>query len=246
MRISQSVYAGLLVGLGLALTGCSTPPEQISPDPVLSQLECPDPGPGGLAFWMQKQSQPIGTSRTLSPFVAQRPGVYDSLPSACLSEVTISPENAGTIERAPNGDYRVEIAATAPLGVPIDVRAHYNGQRLSGRLFAYDPAQSPLIGYWSQDEAQCDPATVIRELIFSADGTFAVTWMPFEVYQDYWGQYEYDASSGDLNLTVLSGNADPTGVTSGQIDLEDRVLTLNTASFGRRSADLAECRAPFR
>jgi hypothetical protein len=46
-------------------------------------------------------------------------------------------------------------------------------------------------------------------MVFEADGTFTVTWTPFELYKDYWGTYDYDLASGALSLQVEGGNYIP-------------------------------------
>jgi hypothetical protein len=55
----------------------------------------------------------------------------------------------------------------------------------------------------------------IMELLFDADGSFSVTWMPFEVYVDYWGTYTYDRSTGTVLLHVEGGNYVPPDVQVG-------------------------------
>ena len=52
----------------------------------------------------------------------------------------------------------------------------------------------------------------IGELEFRADGTFSVTWVPFETYRDYWGRYTLDLRTGRLNLQVETGNYVPPDV----------------------------------
>jgi hypothetical protein len=46
-------------------------------------------------------------------------------------------------------------------------------------------------------------------MIFEADGTFTVTWFPFEVYKDYWGTYTFGLEQGTLTLTIDTGNYIP-------------------------------------
>ena len=53
------------------------------------------------------------------------------------------------------------------------------------------------------------PVRAIQELLFEADGTFSVTWTPFELYRDYWGKYEYELETGGLSLQVEGGNYTP-------------------------------------
>jgi hypothetical protein len=49
----------------------------------------------------------------------------------------------------------------------------------------------------------------VRELIFRRGRTFAVTRVPFETFQDYWGTYSYDVSTGRLILNADGGNNVP-------------------------------------
>ncbi len=60
---------------------------------------------------------------------------------------------------------------------------------------------NPLLGGWRQSGWKlCTPAPSlpagsidppVEELLFNPDGTFSVTWTPFERYRDYWGHYKY-------------------------------------------------------
>ena len=59
------------------------------------------------------------------------------------------------------------------------------------------------------DSTPADEAPLIREFKLNEDGTFAVTWFPFERYKDYWGTYTVDRESGAVTFTVTGGNAVP-------------------------------------
>ena len=92
-----------------------------------------------------------------------------------------------------------------------------NGRRLvTAEVFIYVPEANPLVGYW-REEAQfacgsgeaISPETHIEEFRFKADGSFSVTWFPFELYKDYWGDYEFDLTTGELTMVVDSGNYIP-------------------------------------
>ncbi len=92
-----------------------------------------------------------------------------------------------------------------------------NGRRVvSTELHVFTPEANPLVSFWFEI-AQIDcatggevvPADTIEELIFGADGTFSVTWFPFEVYKDYWGTYTFDPATGSLELTITNGNHIP-------------------------------------
>jgi hypothetical protein len=67
-------------------------------------------------------------------------------------------------------------------------------------------------GYWKQDSITCtgeNPSEPVRELEFTADGAFSVTYLPFETYRDYWGQAAYEADTNLLALSVTGGNQIP-------------------------------------
>jgi hypothetical protein len=89
------------------------------------------------------------------------------------------------------------------------------------------------------------PDQLIRELIFRADGTFSVTWQPFEIYTDYFGKYVYDMQNGSLELTIENGNYIPSDVdTSGSFYIHgDNRLILKDLWLGssRDSSSPAQC-----
>lgn len=102
---------------------------------------------------------------------------------------------------------------------------------------------SPIMGNWHQLEQDC--AAPIAELLFKTDGTFHVTWTPFETYEDYWGTYRWDAASGQLDLTIDNGNRVPTDVVrTGRATVSGDVLTFNGVSLGS-TENGAACAAPF-
>jgi len=78
------------------------------------------------------------------------------------------------------------------------------------------------------------PVHLIEELVFDADGTFTVTWFPFEVYKDYWGPYTYDLETGSIHLTALDGNYIPPDFLSlaATFKSDGRRLTLQGVSLG--------------
>ena len=82
----------------------------------------------------------------------------------------------------------------------------------AGRTAGAAPS-APLTGRYSQTGAAgwgnppCENLQRIGELEFGADGRFAVTFVPFESYRDYWGTYRYDPLDGSLELTVEGGNS---------------------------------------
>ncbi len=108
-------------------------------------------------------------------------------------------------------------------------------------------AQAPaLVGTWAQAEAECARAEPVRELVFTADGRYSVTWAPFETYKDYWGAWRYDAATGVLTLSVEGGNYQPSDrVLSGEVRADARQLSLGAISLGAPEQG-GRCTAPFR
>lgn len=85
-------------------------------------------------------------------------------------------------------------------------------------------------------QAGCDGVEPIGEMKFAADGTFAVTFQPFETYVDYWGTYRFDPVTGALTLTVTGGNFQPPRLMlNGTARLEGKHLVLEGMFLGSRS-----------
>jgi hypothetical protein len=115
----------------------------------------------------------------------------------------------------------LSIDASTSSGSVFTVQAEIEGGRhvVATRVKIFTPETNPLIGYWSEvAQLACDsgvevaPAKAIAELIFDPDGSFAVTWVPFESYKDYWGTYTFDLAQGTLELTITGGNTIPEDV----------------------------------
>jgi hypothetical protein len=108
--------------------------------------------------------------------------------------------------------------ADVPSGSVYEVNADVeNGRRVvSIEVHVYTDEANPLVGQWHEDsQLACEggeeivPEEPILEMVFRADGTFSVTWYPFEVYEDYWGTYTYDPAAGTLTFEVENGNYVP-------------------------------------
>jgi hypothetical protein len=108
-----------------------------------------------------------------------------------------------------------------PGGSQFTVEAVVEGgdRTVTADVHVYTPESNPFVGYW-QETAQltCDSGTEvssnspIEELVFAADGSFAVTWLPFESYVDYWGDYTFNLAAGTLELVITGGNQLPEDV----------------------------------
>ena len=107
----------------------------------------------------------------------------------------------------------------------------------------HDSAITQIMGNWHQLDADCQPP--INELLFKRDGTFHVTWTPFETYEDYWGTYRWTAATGAIELTIDNGNHVPTDVVrTGRATITGDVLTFEGVSLGSPQNGAA-CAAPF-
>jgi hypothetical protein len=165
---------------------------------------------------------------------------------------------AGATMDSHTGDLTIE--ASVPGGSVFTVSADVeNGRRIViADVHVYTPQSNPLVGTWHEEaQLSCSTATevtpsaAIGELVFRADDSFAVTWMPFEVYHDYWGTYEYDLAQGTLDMTIDSGNhvpADFDGSGSFSIDDQGRLvlrdLWLGSAREGGGPANCGHRFAP--
>lgn len=239
MRLETRYAVVLAVSTALALAACKQPDLDTGTEPG---LDCPLPGPAYL-LWTGRSAAQIGDQIRLSPYHSERPGMMEELPEACLSNVTVSPEEAARIERTDSGGTLIVIEQAAR--GPVAIQALYAGeQTLSAVLDIYDPAEAPLAGYWRQPDEACPGSAAISEVVFRPGGEFSVTWMPFEAYKDYWGVYTYEPGSGTLTLRPEGGNYVPRDVASGTIGLEGETMTLEGASFGSPPQG-PRCDAPF-
>jgi hypothetical protein len=181
-----------------------------------------------------------GEKRTLRIFVQRGPGVHE--PDAC-AEWSVDPSSAARVDRSTG---TITVAPDAKHNTSFLVHARIPGMReISATLRVFDRKQNPLVGRWRQDgfpvckgEKPITVAEPIRELDINADGTFTVTWHPFETYVDYWGTYEHNVTSGAVRMKVDGGNfvpADFNGEGRFSADAQGG-LTLSQVWLGSRSA----------
>jgi hypothetical protein len=103
-----------------------------------------------------------------------------------------------------------------------------------------------LAAAWHQDESECGSAAPVRELLIRANGTYGVTWLPFETYQDYWGHWRYEPRTHTLTFTVDGGNYVPADrVDAGQVSVDAHTLMLGAISLGSPREGV-RCTAVFR
>lgn len=103
-----------------------------------------------------------------------------------------------------------------------------------------------LVGLWSQQETECGMAIDVRELEIRADGSFSVTWRPFESYRDYWGSWSFDERTRRLELVMERGNNRPADFMGrGRVTFSEGRLDLGEISLGS-AYGREPCGAPFR
>jgi hypothetical protein len=155
--------------------------------------------------------------------------------------VTWSSEPTAGVQLNPQtGEITVDNAV--PAGTQFEVRADVqNGRRVfSSRVTVYTPEHNPFVGRYTEvSQLDCDtgkefpPALPIKEIEFHADGRFFVTWMPFELYKDYWGTYTYDLKEGTFTVSDISGNYVPADIGSGgTFEFQSGSLLLKDFFFG--------------
>lgn len=207
MRLIAMSVAG-----ALTLAACATPdPEESgSPNrPLAVDLTCPRE-PGYLVLGASPAVARQGAQLTISATVSPAPWSATPLPTACLRDVEISPAGAATL--GPRAE-TLTLAADATPGSLITVTARYGQEtgRMELRVVGRD--EVVLTGTWRQEAVKCDPGRApgepIRELKFTGEGRFNVTWQPFESYVDYWGGMTFDATTGAIALAPEGGNFTP-------------------------------------
>lgn len=150
----------------------------------------------------------------------------------------------------------LSVARSAAHNSTFGVTAVRAGKPITAVVRVVDRRLNPLVGTWTQlagvpcgsAEERLAGDDVIREVAFRADGTFSVTWLPFESYKDFWGTYTYDPSSGRLRLQPIGGNFVPANLDAeGQAEVDaEGELKLTTMSLGSRPERIAFCSARFR
>jgi len=140
--------------------------------------------------------------------------------------VTVAPERQ-----------RVIIGPDATPGEDVEILGTLGARTVRAR-FRIAPAEGPVLtGFWSQASVDCGgpvPRDPLGELRFNSDGRFAVTFVPFEVRQDYWGSVAYDPAAGRIGFVIERGNTVPVNLMlSGQARVEDNNrLALDGVYFG--------------
>lgn len=155
-----------------------------------------------------------GEQRPLRVLITPRPGAYEQIPAACRVRWLIPANGHATVDEAG----RLAIAAGAPVGYTFGVQATLaDGRSAHSTVRVVRRGAGSLVGTYTEvgrgpcrGRSTVAPPEPVRELIFRGDGSFSVTWQPFETRRDYWGTFVHDAARGSLSLRVEGrGNYNP-------------------------------------
>ncbi|HEX9963510.1 MAG TPA: hypothetical protein VGB04_00835 [Allosphingosinicella sp.] len=130
----------------------------------------------------------------------------------------------------------VTIAPDAPPGSIVTVGYSHGGAKVEARFKVIARDEIVLTGRYSQSRLEgCSSVPLVGELEFQPENRFAVTYMPFETYQDYWGTYSYDPATKRLRLTVEGGNFVPSNLDpEGEAEMVEGRLRLKGLFLGSR------------
>lgn len=136
----------------------------------------------------------------------------EPLPRGCTARWRVDTGAPASIDRRG----QLAIRADAAPGTQFMVHAVVGRDTTRQVVYVVDPRPNPLVGTRRESApARCTPDAgglePVRELVFRRNGRFSVTFMPFETYNDYWGRYTYDHTTGALTLQIERGNNVPAG-----------------------------------
>lgn len=167
----------------------------------------------------------------VTPTVDKAPAGTADLPLKCTTGWSVS----GPATLSPDRTF-VTIAPDAPPGSIVTVVYRFEGAPVEARFKVVARDELVLTGRYSQRSLEgCAPAESVGELEFQPENRFAVTFMPFETYQDYWGDYDFDPATKRIRLKVEGGNFVPPNLDlEGEADLAEGRLRLKDMFLGSR------------
>ncbi|MEA3010328.1 MAG: hypothetical protein QOJ91_2020 [Sphingomonadales bacterium] len=214
----------------LILAACARGEERSAAFAPPPEAACSPPGwhfafvATATTVYRQGATIPVAAKVDMSPA-----GTAD-LPLRCTSGWSVT--GPATLSRDRTS---IAISPDAPVGATVAVGFRHLGKAIEARFKVVAKDEIVLTGLWSQRSLEGCSAESIGELEFRPDNRFAVTFHPFETYQDYWGRYAWDADTGRIRLTVEGGNFVPPGLDlDGAADLAEGRLRLTGLFLGSR------------
>ena len=202
------------------------------PPPPLPDPACYPPGYHFAFLETDTQIYRQGATVGVRPMVNVAPAGTQALPLSCTSDWSISGPASLSADRS-----HVTINPDAAPGASISVTFRHAGKIVAAQLRVVGREEVVLTGRRSQQGSEgCTVPDKIGELEFAPQNRFAVTFVPFETYQDYWGTYEFDPATGLLRLKIEGGNFIPPGLDlEGRAELSSGRLILRDMFLGSRS-----------
>jgi hypothetical protein len=228
------VLASLVVIGGAALTACATSAPGERPS-AKARPDCSEATAG--PYWLTVGPQPVRQGSEVKVGVwkaGDYPGSETFIPAACVRDWKASDP---AIEFASDGA-GLRVGKAVKPGTVVEVSGAIGGGRAKASFTVIAADAISLSGTWKEVGSADCPLTSppLRELKFTSEGRFNVTWTPFETYVDYWGDYRFDPAAGSLTMTATGGNqVAGDAMLSGHASLgADGLLTLTGVDFGRR------------
>jgi hypothetical protein len=220
-----------LLTSSLALAGClGSQSAAVAPPPPPDE-QCLAPGSHFAFLATDTKVYRQGAVVRLTPTVDRSPAGTAELPVRCTSDWTVSGPATLSADRT-----SLTIAPDAPAGATVTVGFRHLDKPVEARFRVVAKDEIVLTGHWSQKSLEgCSASQPVRELEFQPENRFAVTFLPFETYRDYWGTYSFDPDSGRLRLVVEGGNFVPPNLDlEGAAELAGGRLRLRDMFLGSR------------
>jgi hypothetical protein len=221
----------------------------------MAMIAAPAPAPGACGFDPDrgailmgvgmKITQPVkaGERVKVDPQYSTHPGAFDPIAAKCLRGWKVSNPKIARLSR--DGKTLI-VAADAPAGAEFVVTASYRGKTVEQRFKIFVPVQSPLVGFWSQEQvAACADPTKLFDLVFEANGDFAVAFGPtFHGSKDYRGRWRVEGDR--LFLSDVTGARPADFASEARFVIDGKGgLTFERPWFGTQG-ERGKCAAPFK
>jgi hypothetical protein len=199
--------------------------------PPLPDLDCLQPGYHFAFVATDTTVYRQGAVVRVTPTVDRSPAGTAELPLKCTSGWSVT----GPATLSPDRT-RVTIAPDAPAGSTVTIAFRHDGKPVEARFKVVAKDEVVLTGRYSQRSLEgCSAPEPVRELEFQPENRFAVTFLPFETYRDYWGTYSFDPATKRLRLAVEGGNFVPPNLDlDGEAELAEGRLRLKDLFLGSR------------
>lgn len=227
--MKKVLFPVLLVSL-FAAAGCLN--ERPAPPPPPPDPACFPAGAHSVFLDADTRVYRQGSTIRVTPRVDAAPFGEPELPRQCVSDWSVSGPGTLSADRT-----TLTIAPDAPVGSIVTVGFRRGDTPVAARFRVIGRDEIVLTGARGIRAVEgCEGADRPGEVEFSGENHFSVTFEPFESYRDYWGTYEFDASTGRLRMTVAGGNFVPPGLDlEGQAAFEEGRLVLREVYLGSRS-----------